>query len=794
MKLTFTTTALVALLSSPALSLSFGISRTTTKTPSFLVNNHVSKSLSLLGMSDNADDVVDIEAVTVPPPTKKEENKETFEFEAEVGRVMDIIINSLYSDKDIFLRELISNAADACDKKRFLSIGDEVAAASASPEIKIKADEKNNLIIIEDTGIGMTRDEVVSNLGRIAQSGTKNFVEALGESGAGDTNLIGQFGVGFYSAYLVANKVEVITKSMQPNSKTVKWESDSGSSYVVSDIPDDDEDAIDTPSGTRLILHLKDDASRYLQTSKIEDLLNRYSEFIEFPLSLFKESTTYEEVPDVEANAELKEGDEPKTKTVPKTTSDFERMNNQKPIWLRPPKDVTEPEYQEFYKSTFRSSYDMPQKWSHFVLEGQVECKALLYVPGMLPFELSKDMFDEDSSNIRLYVKRVFINDKFEDIVPRWLKFVKGIVDSDDLPLNVSREILQKSKVLSIINKRLVRKSIDMFNDIAKDEDSTKYITFWNNFGKYIKVGVIEDDKNREKITPLLRFFTANEQEEYTSLDDYIANMKDGQKDIYYVTGQSKKTAMLQPAIEKLSSKGYDVLLMTEPLDEIMIEAVKSFKDVNIVDAAKDGLDLDGDDDDETKKADRKKKQETLDEQYKSVREYLEVELGSKVQKVKVSELLTGSPAALVQGAYGMSPTMQKYMKAQSVAMGGDGEDDGGMGAMGGMGGGMNQAVLEINPTHPIVKELQRKIESNEKDSSSTRDYAMLMYDVASMTGGYEVSDMGDFAKRVIGMMGGDVAVDDAVVTATEETPTDEATKTEVDIEDDAPAVEPEVL
>jgi len=360
--------------------------------------------------------------------------------------------------------------------------------------------------------------------------------------------------------------------------------------------------------------------------------------------------------------------------------------------------------------------------------------------------------------------------------------------------LNVSREILQKSKVLSIINKRLVRKSIDMFNDIAKDEDSTKYITFWNNFGKYIKVGVIEDDKNREKITPLLRFFTANEQEEYTSLDDYIANMKDGQKDIYYVTGQSKKTAMLQPAIEKLSSKGYDVLLMTEPLDEIMIEAVKSFKDVNIVDAAKDGLDLDGDDDDETKKADRKKKQETLDEQYKSVREYLEVELGSKVQKVKVSELLTGSPAALVQGAYGMSPTMQKYMKAQSVAMGGDGEDDGGMGAMGGMGGGMNQAVLEINPTHPIVKELQRKIESNEKDSSSTRDYAMLMYDVASMTGGYEVSDMGDFAKRVIGMMGGDVAVDDAVVTATEETPTDEATKTEVDIEDDAPAVEPEVL
>jgi molecular chaperone HtpG len=389
---------------------------------------------------------------------------------------MDLIINSLYSDRDVFLRELVSNAADACDKKRFLSITDDSAAAMEQPSIRIKADVDANTVTIEDSGVGMTKDELINNLGKIAQSGTRAFAQALGD-GTADVNLIGQFGVGFYSAYLVADKVTVITKSMQDPSKAYQWESEADSSYSIQEASPDE---IEGSSGSKLILHLKDDASTYLESTKIEELLQRYSEFIEFPISVWKEKTEYKQVEDEEANKDLKEGEEPKMKTVPETTEGYETVNTQKPIWLRSPKDVEEEEYRDFYKSAFRNSYDVPMKYSHFVLEGQVECKALLYIPGMLPFELSRDMFDENSRNIRLYVKRVFINDQFDDLLPRWLKFVKGVVDSDDLPLNVSREILQKSKVLSIINKRLVRKSLDMIREIAEAEDRSQYIVRTN--------------------------------------------------------------------------------------------------------------------------------------------------------------------------------------------------------------------------------------------------------------------------------------------------------------------------
>lgn len=696
---------------------------------------------------------------------------ESYEFQAEVERVMDIIINSLYSDKDIFLRELVSNAADACDKKRFLSVvsdSSEKGSDTTPPQIKIRADVDNQTIIIEDTGVGMTKDELINNLGRIAQSGTKNFMQALGE-GKADVNLIGQFGVGFYSAYLVADKVEVITKSMQAGSPQLRWESDSGSKFTISDASDAEPIV---GSGTRLILHMKDDAMQYLESSKLEELLQRYSEFIEFPISIYKEETTYEKVPDEEANKNLKEGETPKMKTIPVTKADYTLMNSQKPIWLRPVKDVTDDEYKQFYKSAFRASYDEPQKWSHFRMEGQVECKALLYIPGMLPFELSKDMFDEDARNIRLYVKRVFINDKFEDIMPRWLKFIKGVVDSDDLPLNVSREILQKSKVLSIINKRLVRKSIDMFKDIAADEDPSKYIMFWNNFGKYLKVGVIDDEKNKEELVPLLRFYSSKSGEEYTSFDRYVEGMPEGQKSIYYVTGEGRKNAMLQPVIEKFASRGYEVLLMTEPLDEITIENIRKYKDFNVVDATKEGLDLEEDEE-------SKKEKEKLNEKYAQVREYLEVELEGKVQKVTVSKLLTNSPAALVQGAYGVSPTMQRYMKAQSVASGGSGNFS-----------SMNQAVLEINPNHPIVIDLDKMIRKD-KDDAETKNFAMLIYDLASLTSGYEIADTGEFAKRVMAMMTSKAKDDVAKDDATAESATEEGEKSN---DDDDKAVNPEVI
>lgn len=664
-----------------------------------------------------------------------EQKEETFNFEADVGRVMDIIINSLYSDRDIFLRELVSNAADACDKKRFLSItSEDSAAAGEAPSIRIRGDPDNNVVIIEDTGVGMTKDELKNNLGKIAQSGTRSFAEALGKGADDAVNLIGQFGVGFYSAYLIADKVEVITKSMQQGSTVLRWESDSGSSFTISDIVEVEEDLFQGgSSGTRLVLHLKDDAIQYAESSKLDELLNHYSEFIEYPISIFKETTEYEKVPDVEANADLKEGDEPKMKTVPITKSDYETINNQKPLWLRPPREVEEEEYKDFYKAAFKASYDEPQSWTHFSLEGQIECKALLYVPGMLPFELSKDMFDENARNIRLYVKRVFINDKFEDLMPRWLKFVRGIVDSNDLPLNVSREILQKSKVLSIINKRLVRKSLDMFRDLAEDEDTSKYIMFWNNFGKYLKVGVIEDDRNRNDIVPLLRFQSSKSGDEYTSFDKYVEGMAEGQKSIYYLTGEGKENVEMSPIIEKLKGKGFEVLYAQEPVDEITLESIGEYKDFKLVDASKEGIDIE--DDEESKK-----KKTELEEQYTSVREYLEMQLAGKVNKVTVSTLLTNSPAALVQGAYGMSPTMQRYMKAQAVAQGG------------GMNDNMNQAVLEINPNHPIIQDLCNRVK-DKADGVETKNFAMLVYDVASMTSGYEIDDAASFAQRVMSLM-----------------------------------------
>ena len=668
-----------------------------------------------------------------------------------------MIINSLYSDRDIFLRELVSNAADACDKKRFLSITADSSDSSVSPEIKITCNRDNNTIEILDSGVGMTKDELQNNLGKIAQSGTRAFVQALGE-GKADMNLIGQFGVGFYSAYLVADKVTVYTKSMQDGSKVYKWESEADSSYTIEEASADE---IAGPSGTKLVLTMKDDAAEYLDSSKIETLLRRYSEFIEFPISVWKETTEYKQVPDEEANKDLAEGEEPKMKTVPETKEAFERVNNQKPIWLRPIKDVTEDEYMDFYKSAFRNSYDNPMKYSHFALEGQVECKAILYIPGTLPFELSRDMFDENARNIRLYVKRVFINDAFDDLLPRWLKFVKGVVDSDDLPLNVSREILQKSKVLSIINKRMVRKSLDMIRDIAEAEDGM-YNLFWNNFGKYLKVGIIEDDRNRKEIAPLLRFYSAKSGEEYTSLDSYVEAMPEKQKSIYFVTGDGREKAANSPVVEKLTSRGYDVLLAVEPLDEIMFESLREFKDKNIVDAAKEGLKLDDDDDEETKK-----KKEEMNRQYIDVIDYLEAMLKDSVEKVTVSDLLTDSPAALVQGAYGMSPTMQRYMRAQAVA---SGQDLAGMDAM-------NRVIMEINPNHSIIKDLDAMIKED-KESQKTEDFANLLFDVAGMTSGYEVKDMSAFAKRVMGMMSPKSAQD----TKVEEKLEEEEAATEVEV------------
>uniref|UniRef100_A0A7S2SVX7 Histidine kinase/HSP90-like ATPase domain-containing protein n=1 Tax=Rhizochromulina marina TaxID=1034831 RepID=A0A7S2SVX7_9STRA len=657
---------------------------------------------------------------------------ETYEFQAEVSRVMDIIINSLYQDKDVFLRELVSNAADACDKRRFLSLTE--GGGADSMKIRIKPDKEANTLTIEDSGIGMTKDELVNNLGRIAQSGTKKFMEALG-SGEADINLIGQFGVGFYSGYLVADKVSVVSKSSEGDGKQYRWESAAGSSFTVTE---DDSDPIEG-AGTRIVLSLKEECDEYTDEFKLRDMLKRYSSFIQFPIELWAEKTDYESVPDPDAEPPA-EGEEPKMKTITKTSTEWEEINKQKPIWLRSPKTVNETEYTEFYKSTFKA-YDEPTAHTHFSLEGQVEFKALLYVPNVVPFELSRDMFNENSKAIKLYVKRVFINDKFEELMPRWLTFIRGIVDSEDLPLNVGREILQKSKMLSVINKRLVKKSIEMFKDIEKRGEE-EYLEFWKNFGRYLKVGIVEDNDVKDDLGKLCRFFSSKSGEDLTSLDSYVENMKQNQTQIFYVTGDGKAAAARSPVLERLNKLGYEVLYMTEPLDELTVEALSSFDGKTLVNAAKGDLNIP-----EESEPEMKTKKEEASKNLAELCEWLEKELKSRdVQKVEVSMRLTDSPAALVQGAYGMSPTMQRYMKAQAVAAG---EMEG----LGGF-GNLNQATLEINPDHPIVSKLKTMVDIA-PESGSTKSYATLMYDVAALASGYSIEDPSDFATRITELMTG---------------------------------------
>jgi heat shock protein beta len=673
-------------------------------------------------------------ASTAEAPVKAE--GETFEFQAEVARVMDIIINSLYSDRDVFLRELVSNAADACDKKRFLSItADGEAAAAGEFGIRIKPDREARTLTIEDSGIGMTKTELVENLGRIAQSGTKKFAEALAKGDA-DLNLIGQFGVGFYSGFLAADKMTVVTKPSQGEDKRqYRWESSAGSSFTVAE--DVDGDAIEG-SGTRITLHLKEDCEEYLDTVKLKTLLQRYSEFVQFPIELWTEKTEYDQVPDDTAPPPA-EGEKPKMKTVSKKTNVWERVNQTKPIWLRPPRQVTPEEYKEFYRTTFRM-FDEPLNYTHFSLEGQVEFKAVLYVPSVLPYELMRSMFDENSRAIKLYVKRVFINDKFEELLPRYLTFLRGVVDSEDLPLNVGREILQKSKMLNVINKRLVRKSLDMFKEIEKN--ATAYTTFWNGFGRYLKVGLIEDNDNRQELAKLSRWSTTETGDGVTSFDEYVARMKPEQKQIYYVTGETKKRALASPALENLRKRGYEVVILQDPLDEMAMQSLGKYADKDIVDAAKEQQA----ETDEEKAFLEEKGQET-----QALRDWYRKLLGKRVTKVEVTNRLVDSPAALVQSAYGMSPQMQKYYRAQSVMQG---EDDGS-----GLDSQFNQAILELNPTHPIVVSLREKV-SVSPEALETMELGRLVYDVAAVAGGYDVEDPGAFTARITKLMSRQVLVD----------------------------------
>ncbi|XP_057542680.1 heat shock protein 90-5, chloroplastic [Amaranthus tricolor] len=661
-----------------------------------------------------------------------EASGEKFEYQAEVSRLLDLIVHSLYSHKEVFLRELVSNASDALDKLRFLSVTEPSLLGEAGElEIRIKPDPDNGTITITDSGIGMTKEELVDCLGTIAQSGTSKFLKALKENkdlGA-DNGLIGQFGVGFYSAFLVAERVVVSTKSPRSDKQYV-WEAVADSSSYVIREETDPEKLL--KRGTQITLYLRpDDKYEFSDPVRIQNLVKNYSQFVSFPIYTWQEKSRTVEV---EEDVEPKEGEEKpegeKKKTVTEKYWDWELTNETKPIWMRSAKDVPKEEYYEFYKKTFNEFLD-PVAYTHFTTEGEVEFRSVLYIPGMAPMN-NEDVINPKTKNIRLYVKRVFISDDFDgELFPRYLSFVKGVVDSDDLPLNVSREILQESRIVRIMRKRLVRKTFDMIQDLAEAENKEDYKKFWENFGKFLKLGCIEDTGNHKRITPLLRFYSSKSEEDLIGLDDYVENMGEKQNAIYYLATDSLKSAKSAPFLEKLIQKDIEVLFLIEPIDEVAIQNLQTYKEKKFVDISKEDLELG--DEDEVKE--RETKQE-----YNLLCDWMKQQLGDKVAKVQVSKRLASSPCVLVSGKFGWSANMERLMKAQTLG------DTSSLEFMRG------RRILEINPDHPVMKDLHAACK-NAPDSIDAKRAVDLMYETALISSGFTPDSPADLGNKIYEMM-----------------------------------------
>ncbi|KAK3031981.1 hypothetical protein RJ639_036186 [Escallonia herrerae] len=674
------------------------------------------------------------------PPAEK------YEYQAEVSRLMDLIVNSLYSNKEVFLRELIrhvfesNNASDALDKLRFLSVTEqELLKDGVDLDIRIQSDKDNGIITITDSGIGMTRQELVDCLGTIAQSGTAKFLKALKESkdSGADSNLIGQFGVGFYSAFLVADKVVVSTRSPKSDKQYV-WEGEANSSSYTIREETDPENLI--PRGTRLTLYLKRDDKGFAHPERIQKLLKNYSQFVSFPIYTWQEKGFTKEVEvdeDPADEAKKEESDEKavekkkKTKTVVEKYWDWELTNETQPIWLRNPKEVSTEEYNEFYKKTFNEYMD-PLASSHFTTEGEVEFRSILYVPAVAPMSGRDDIANPKTRNIRLYVKRVFISDDFDgELFPRYLSFVKGVVDSNDLPLNVSREILQESRIVRIMRKRLVRKAFDMILGISMSENRDDYDKFWENFGKHLKLGCIEDRDNHKRLAPLLRFFSSQSEDELISLDEYVQNMKTGQKDIYYIAADSVSSAKNTPFLERLLEKEFEVLYLVDPIDEVAIQNLKSYKDMNFVDITKEDLDL-GDKNEE--------KEKQMKQEFGQTCDWIKKRLGDRVASVQISNRLSSSPCVLASGKFGWSANMERLMKAQTVG------DTSSLDFMRG------RRVFEINPEHPIIRTLDAACKNSPNDEEALKAIDLL-YDTALVSSGFTPESPAQLGGKIYEMM-----------------------------------------
>ena len=622
-------------------------------------------------------------------------NAETRGFETEVNQLLDLMIHSLYSNKDIFLRELISNASDACDKLRFTAVSDaSLYEEDIELKVKISYDKEARTITINDNGIGMTRDEVIDHIGTIAKSGTQSFLDSITGDQKNDANLIGQFGVGFYSSFIVAEQVTLRTrKAGEKIDNGVEWVSQGKGEYEIKSIEKPER-------GTEITLKLREGEDDFLNDWKLRSIITSYSDHIDFPVVMDKT---------VEAE---EEGGE--------TVIEEETVNQASALWMRPKADIKDDEYKAFYKHVAHD-YEDPIDWSHSRVEGTNEYTSLLYIPTRAPF----DLYDRDSRHgIKLYVQRVFIMEDAEQLMPRYLRFVRGLIDSNNLPLNVSREILQGSKVIDNIRNGSVKKVLSMLEKIAKN-DPEKYQKFWTEFGKVLKEGPAEDFANREKIAKLLRFSTtlSGDKEQTVTLNEYVSRMQEGQDKIYYIAADSHAAAKNSPHLEIFKKKGIEVLLLSDRVDEWLTSHLAEFEGKKLQSVAKGELDLDKD---ETSEKELEKKVKSSEKLVKRMKKTLD----DKVEDVRVTNRLTDSPACIVLNEHDMAMHMQRILKEAGHAM------------------PSSKPILEINPDHPIVKKL-----GAEKSKKKFDDWSDILFDQAILAEGGQLEDPASFVTKLNKML-----------------------------------------